>query len=225
MSTCTSRPCTRRVSDSPRAWSRPSNRTQSGPPGPRSSTTRVRPGTTPRSSRCASAAASQSCTRSTRNSPPTAASASLVPQPSTWASPDRGIGSPCGSCVGRSSMASMRSSSRSDTACSRASASSCTSCGREPDDADEEGLEQPVPADDVPGVPGAVRRQRGAVVRALDEPVLGEPLEHDRHGGRGDAQVPGQDRRAHLVAATRQHEDGPQRVFGRGGGHEPAAGS
>ena len=38
-------------------------------------------------------------------------------------------------------------------------------------------------------------------------------------------QMAGEYGRAHLVASARQHEDRPQRVFGRGGGHEPAAGS
>ena len=94
----------------------------------------------------------------------------------------------------------------------------------EPDDADQESLQQPVPADHVPGVPGAVRRERRPVVRALDEPVLGEPAEHRGHGRCGDAQMAGQRGGGHLVATARQHEDGPQRVFGRGGGHEPAAG-
>ena len=73
-------------------------------------------------------------------------------------------------------------------------------------------------------MPGTVRRQRRAVVRALDEPVLGEPAEHRGDGRWGDTQMARQRGGGHVVATARQHEDGPQRVFGRGGGHEPATG-
>ena len=224
-STGTSRPCTSRASGSPTAWSRPSNRTHHGPPrSPRSITTRVRPGTTPRPVRCRQ-----------RGAVPVLHA--LDPELDA----DGGVGEPGSPALdvrvaGAGDRVAVRvvrrPAEQGVDAFEQPVGDRVLKSVRlvvhlvraEPHDTDEEGLQEAVPADDVPGVAGAVRRERRAVVRgALDEPVFGEPLEHHGHGRRRDAQMAGESGRAHLVAPARQHEDGAQRVLGRGGGHEPAA--
>jgi len=91
------------------------------------------------------------------------------------------------------------------------------------DDPDQERLQQPLPPDDVTGVPRAVRGERGAVVRgALDEAVRLEAVKQARHGGSRDAQVPGQRGGVDRVAAPGEHEDRTQGVLCGGAGDESA---
>ena len=215
-------PWTSRVSGVPSAQDRSSMRTHSGPPKGLAARRPGRPRATPSSPRWRSAALSRSDTRRTRKNAP-GRRGQGCPTPRRAGRP-WGMGSPCGSWVGWPSAASMRSSRRSE---GRAPAPRLRRAPRPTADVEnlvEERLQQPVTPDHLQGVAGAVRRERCAVVRgALDEPVLGEPLEHHGHGRRCDAQMAGECRRAHLVAPARQHEDGAQRVLRRGGGHQPAA--
>ena len=164
-STCTSRPCTRRVSDSPRAWSRPSNRTQSGPPASAFEHDQGQAGDD-----------AEVVEVRQRGGVPV-----LHPlDPELPA--DRGVGEPGAPALDvgvagprdRVAVRVVRGAVEQRVDAVEQPVGHGVLQGvrlvvhlvrGEPDDADEEGLEQPVPADDVPGVPGAVRRQRGAVVR------------------------------------------------------------
>ena len=109
-----------------------------------------------------------------------------------------GIGSPCGSWVGKPSALSIRASSSSERACSSRSASSWTSSIADPERLREIELEQPVVADHLEGhLLSGVRERDAAVRRVLREPERGELLHHRARGRVGDVLPPRERRRRH----------------------------
>ena len=197
-----------------------------GPPnGPRSSTTRVRPGTTPRSVEVRQRGAVPVL----HPLDPELPADRRVGEPGAPALDVR-VAGPRDRVAVRVVRAAGRAARRCgraagpDTACSRASASSCTSCGASPTTRTRKVSSSRCRRTTCRACPAPCGVSDGAVVACARRARARRAAGACGHGGWGDAQMAGQGGRAHLVAAARQHEDRAQRVFGRGGGHEPAAG-
>ena len=112
-----------------------------------------------------------------------------------------GIGSPCGSWVGKPSSASIFASSSSESACSRQVCLGVHLVEREPEPVDEVALEQAVVAKHLERAAASLLGQRdSAVRRALDEPELGEALRHRGRRRCADAHPRGERGRRHALA-------------------------